>query len=407
MVVPTWESALVVIAAVIFGTSLAEVLIAPTGDHPPQLRLVYLLTYAVFGLRLVSSKDALRTLVTSAPVLVLVLAFPSISILWSVNAGETMERSVALLGTSLFGVYLGWRFTLGRIVFLLAVALSIAVCLSLAAIVLAPSIGVEARGAWAGAWAGVHLHKNALGGAAALSCLLLGYAITDSRGRWRLAFCGALLVALILLIGSRSTSSLLAAAAIGALAFWVRYLQRSPKEIPVLTLILAIAVLVCGIELIGADLIEGSLAFFGKDSNMSGRAPLWSLLWPYVEERFWLGYGYEAFWQPDASAVRKIESTLYFTPYYSHSGLLETWLNGGIVLIALVLLLLSIVVVRSVIICVRWRDLAISGFPLLYCVYFLMMNFAESTVLARDKLVWAVLVAVAVFGAKWVRLRHS
>jgi hypothetical protein len=36
-----------------------------------------------------------------------------------------------------------------------------------------------------------------------------------------------------------------------------------------------------------------------------------------------------------------------------------------------------------------------------------MMNFVESSVLARNELVWAVLVAVAVFGAKWVRSRHA
>jgi hypothetical protein len=36
-----------------------------------------------------------------------------------------------------------------------------------------------------------------------------------------------------------------------------------------------------------------------------------------------------------------------------------------------------------------------------------MSNFAESSVLARNNLSWAVLVAVAVFVAKWVRLRHS
>jgi hypothetical protein len=35
-----------------------------------------------------------------------------------------------------------------------------------------------------------------------------------------------------------------------------------------------------------------------------------------------------------------------------------------------------------------------------------MMNFAESSVLARNDLVWAVLVAVAVFVAQWVQLRH-
>jgi O-antigen ligase len=405
--VSTWQSVLVVLAAVTFGTDLAVVLLSSTGEHSPQVRMLYLLIYAVFGLLFVCSKDAVRTLVTAAPVLVLVLALPALSMLWSVDPGETMERSVALLGTSLFGAYLGWRFTLGRIIFLLAIAMSIAVSLSMAVIILDPSIGVKGSGQGAGAWLGTSLHKNALGATAALSCLLIGYAITDSRGWRRLAFCLALLISLALLIGSRSISSLLATAAIGALAFWARRLQRSPKELSVLTLIVAIALVASAIQLVGAGLIESTLAFFGKNSNLSSRVPLWSLLWFYIEKRFWLGFGYEGFWQPGAPAMRDIEAQLYFTPFYAHNGLLETWLNGGAVLVVLVLLLLCITVARSLVLYIRWRDLAISSFPLFYSVYFLMSNFAESSVLARNSLSWAVLVAVAVFVAKWVRLRHS
>jgi exopolysaccharide production protein ExoQ len=395
------------IAAVLYSTDLADILLAPTGGHPPELHALYFLFYTAFGLMLVSSKDAVRTVVTTSPLLVLVLAFPSVSILWSVNPGETFERSVALLGTSLFGAYLGWRYTLGRIIFLLAIALSIAVCLSMAVIALVPSIGVEGGGKLAGTWIGLNLHKNSLGGMAAMACLVIGHAITDSRGRQRLAFCLALLVALVLLIGSRSISTLLVMGVISSLSFWARYLQRSPNEVPVLTLILVIATVIAGVVVIGPDLIERVLAFFGKTSTLSSRLPLWSLLWHYIEQRFWLGFGYEAFWHPGAAAVREIETELYFTPFYSHNGLLETWLNGGLVLVALMLLLLCTILVRSIVLYVRWRDLAISSFPLFYCVYFLMMNFAESSVLARNELIWAVLVAVAVFVAKWVRSRHA
>jgi exopolysaccharide production protein ExoQ len=405
MAVRTWESALVVIATVMFGTDLADILLAPSGGHPPELHALYFLFYTAFGLLLVTSRDAVLILVTTSPVLVVVLAFPAVSILWSVNPGETLERSVTLLGTSLFGAYLGWRYTLGRIIFLLAAALSIAVCLSMAMIVLVPSIGIEHQGKLAGTWIGVSLHKNALGAVAGLACLAIGYAITDSRGRRRLVFCLTFLVALILLIGSRSISSLLVTAVVGGLALWARYLQRSPNEIPVLSLILVIAMVITGVAVIGADLLERALALFGKNSTLSSRLPLWSLVWSYIEQRFWLGFGYEAFWQP--GAVREIEAELYFTPFYAHNGLLETWLNGGLVLVALMLLLLGTILVRSLVLYVRWRDLAISSFPLFYCVYFLMMNFAESYVLARNDLLWALLVAVAVFVAKWVRPRHA
>jgi len=407
MAVPAWQTALVLMAAVLFGTDIAEVLLAPTGGRPPALRVLYLLVYAAFGLLLVSYKDAARTLLTSAPVLVVVLAFPLVSILWSAQPGETLERGVALLGTSLFGIYLGWRYTLGRMIFLLAAALSIAVGLSIMMIILVPSVGVEPSGKLAGTWIGVNLHKNGLGAMAGLACLVIGHAITDSYGRRRLVFCLALLVAVAVLIGSRSTSSMLATAAVVALSFWARYLQRSPNEIPVLTLILAIALVITGVAVIGSNLIERALAFFGKNPTLSSRLPLWSLIWDYIQQRFWLGYGYEAFWDPDAAAMREIEAELYFDPFYAHNGLLETWLNGGLVLIALVSLLLGVTVLRSIVLYVRWRDLAISSFPLFYCVYFVIMNFAESYVLARNDLIWAVLVAMAVFVAKWVRPRHA
>jgi exopolysaccharide production protein ExoQ len=407
MAVPTWQTALVVMAAVLFGTDIAEVLLAPTGGRPPALRLLYLLVYAAFGLLLVSYRDAVRTLLTTAPVLALVLAFPLVSILWSAQPGETLERSVALLGTSLFGAYLGWRYTLGRMIFLLAVALSIGVGLSLLMIVLVPSIGVEDSGKLAGTWIGVNLHKNALGAMAGLACLAIGYAITDSYGARRLVFCLALLGAVAVLLGSRSTSSIVATAVVVALSFWGRYLQRSPNEIPILTLILVIALAITGIAVIGSDLIESTLAFLGKNPTLSNRLPLWSLVWHYIEQRFWLGFGYEAFWGADAEAMREIEAELYFDPFYAHNGLLETWLNGGLVLVALVLFLLCITMLRSIVLYVRWRGLAISSFPLFFCVYFVIMNFAESYVLARNDLNWAVLVAVAVFVAKWVRSRHA
>lgn len=407
MAVPAWESALAVLATVLFGTDIAEVLLAPAGGYPPELHAIYLSVYAAFGLLLVFSRGAVRTIVTTTPVLVLVLAFPLVSLLWSVDRAETFERGVALLGTSLFGAYLGWRYTLGRILFLLASALSLAVCLSLALIVLVPSMGIEASGSLAGSWIGAHLHKNGLGSTAGLACLAIGYAITDNRGLRRTAFCLAFMVALVLLIGARSLNAMVVTAAVGALALWGRRLQRSPKEIPVLSLILAIALVGAGAMVIGPDLLERILALLGKSSTLSGRLPLWSLVWDYIEQRFWLGFGYEAFWNRDAPAVMAIEAQLYYTPYYSHNGLLETWLNGGLVLVALMLLLLCGLLIRSMVLFVRWRNLPISSFPLFYGVFFVMLNFAESHVLARNELIWAVLVAVTVFVAQWVRARQA
>ena len=110
--------------------------------------MLYLLIYAAFGLLLVVLQRCRSNAGHHGAGAGRGAGVPFVSILWSVNPGETMERSVALLGTSLFGAYLGWRFTLGRIIFLLAIAMSIAVCLSMAMIVLVPSIGIERGARW-------------------------------------------------------------------------------------------------------------------------------------------------------------------------------------------------------------------------------------------------------------------
>lgn len=404
----TWESAFIVMAAVIFGTSVIEIFLSMGSGgttYPAQVWLVFFAVYAVFGLLFVRSKGAVFTLFTSVPLLALVLAFPFVSILWSSNPGETFERGIAMLGCSLLGLYLGWRFTLGRIIYLLAMASVISVVLSMAMILLVPSVGIAQSGSWAGTWVGVHLHKNGLGSSAALACLIIGYAITDSRGRRRLALCCAFMLAFVLLIGSRSTTSLLAVLVIGPVAMWARYVQVLPKHMPVISLVVVIGIMVVGVQFISSDQIEGVLGYFGKEPDLSSRLPLWGLVWSYIENRFWWGYGYEAFWHPSAPPVRLMQARLYFTPHYSHNGLLETWLNGGIVLVGLILLLLCGMLIRASIIFVRWREIAISSFPLFYCTYFIMINLTESLILARNNLAWALFVMNAIFLTKWVRMR--
>lgn len=406
---PLWESAFAVVATIMFATKVIEIFLsfgaAAGSTYPPQVRLAFLLIYVVAGLILLSWRHALPTLVTRTPLLFLVLIVPPLSILWSIDPGESVERATATIGTSLFGAYLGWRFTLGRILFLLAVAMSAAVGLSLVTIFALPSIGIAQSGQWAGTWTGIHFHKNDLGGTASLACIVIGYAVADSRGFWRAVFCAAFLVAFVLLVGSQSTSSLLATLMVGVLALWARLLQRMPRDVPVLSTIIVFGVVIAAVQLVGTDLVENALATLGKRSDLSSRVPLWGIVWTFIEKHFWLGYGFEAFWKADSPEMQAIQAQLQFLPFYSHNGLLETWLNGGLVLVVIVLGLLTLTLVKSAVLFVRWRSISISTFSLIYCVYFLMMNFAESSVLARNSMLWALLVTIVVFTSKWVRLR--
>ena len=100
-----------------------------------------------------------------------------------------------------------------------------------------------------------------------------------------------------------------------------------------------------------------------------------------------------------------IEARLYFTPFYSHNGLLETWLNGGLVLVGLFFLQLCGVLIRAAIIFVRWREVTISSFPFFFSTYFILVNFSESSILGRNSLTWILFVMNVIFLTKWVRMR--
>lgn len=399
-----WETVFVVVAAVMLGTNVIEIFLArgsAGATYPPQVRLAFLMVYVVSGILVLQMRSALPTLLRTAPLLLFTLALPLASLVWSDDRGESLERAVAMLGTSLFGIYLGLRYTLGRLIFLLAVALGLASALSMAVILAMPSIGIAWTGPWAGTWIGVTFHKNGLGATSALGCIAIAYAISDSRGFTRFVLVAAFMLALVLLIGSRSTTALLGCVSAVALTLWTRLLQRLPQQAPVLSLLIGAGILIAIGGFVSMNVIEVALGAAGKGSDLSSRIPIWEIVWKFAQDRYWLGYGFEAFWNPGNPAMGQIERELYFLPFYSHNGLLETWLNGGLVLVAVVGLLIAATTFRSAMLAFRWRELAISAFPLAYCLYFVVMNFAESAVLARNSLTWALLVAVSVFTAKW------
>lgn len=405
-----WESVFVVIATVMMATNIADILLSrgpAAGSYAAQVRLAFMAIYVIAGVLLLRSRSTLPTLLTGMPLLLVVLAMPAVSIVWSIDRGESIERVVAMLGTSLFGIYLGLRFTLGRMVFLLAIGLAVAAVLSIAVIFAVPSIGIAQDGPWAGTWIGFNFHKNGLGATAALGCIIIGYAITDSRGAVRLALMAAFALAAVLLAGSYSTTAMIGAASAGLLTAWTRMVQRLPREGPVLSLLIGFGLVIAVIGFVSMGFVETALNALGKRSDLSSRIPIWEIVWTYIGQRYWLGYGFEAFWTPGNPAMGQIERELYFLPFYSHNGVLETWLNGGILLVVIVAAMLLATIFRSARLAFRWRDLPVSSFLLAYCLYFVAMNFAESSILSRNSLTWVLMVAVTVFAAKWARARTA
>lgn len=115
--------------------------------------------------------------------LLLLISVPLLSVVWSIAPLITLRRSVGLVGTTLFGIYLTSRYSLKEQLRLLAWALGIATVFSIIFVVALPNYGIN----WHqnGSWQGIYHQKNILGrhmSLAAIAYLLL--ALDARRSRW-------------------------------------------------------------------------------------------------------------------------------------------------------------------------------------------------------------------------------
>lgn len=407
--IPLLERGFAVFAALLMGTQGVPMLLGGGSEgataRPVLVHLAFLGLYAVIFVLLLRSPRVFASVLARAPLLVLLAFWPFVSAVWSLDPGASVQRGVALFGTMLFGLYLSWRFSVPQLVRILATAATLSFVISLFLIFVVPSLGRMSTETWVGAWRGLYFHKNNLGLSTALGGVLLVFAIRESRGFPRLMAVGGLALALLILVGARSTTAVLAFVAMLGAALWSANLQKRPAAAWLFTSMVLAMLAVAVLPLLGAAGFRMAMALLGKNAELSGRLPLWQLVLDVSSLRPWLGYGYEAFWTPDAPMVRRIAQSLRYTPFYSHSGTLETLLNGGRVLL---------LVVGAAYLGLFWRAYLhlrarprepSAALPLVFCFFFVFTNFSESKILLRNDLAWALFTAFAFTTARSVRLR--
>lgn len=324
-------------------------------------------------------------------VLALSLAYCVLSSGWSVAPEQTLKRALVLVVTTVFACYLGLRYSRSewrRALLLTAIVL---VALEFLAIYAAPAIGRHPLfDEWPGAWRGIQGHKNTLGRMAALYTLIILYAMPARTIVSAAAKMTLLLLCCALLAGAQSTTAITCLAASLLAGGFVRLWWTSP----LLAATGAAAALLAGLAFVAStpDFLARAFELLGK-GDMSGRLPMWSLVIDLASRRLWFGFGYEAFWSPDNPEVMRIEQLLSWSVAYSHNALLETLLNGGLVLAADMGGLLAVAFAKSL-----RQALAASrnyadalAFVLLAAILF--SNGTESVILARADLTWILLVS--------------
>jgi exopolysaccharide production protein ExoQ len=384
LVVPLTET-FVLIALLAFSTSLMPLMLGVSeGEADPLVsRAILVLVYATAGALAVTS-GAVLGIIGLCPLVAGVLLLPGVSVLWSVAPIETIERTVGFLGTILLGFFLGWHYRLEAVIRLVGWAFVIGTLLSVATIVLLPSIGIDQTAHLAGSWLGVHMHKSKLGGASSAGAILLLYAALCSSGAARRLFAVCMVLNLVLLVGAGSATNLVATLIGLGLALFILVMQYQTRFGCLLLVVAGLFIPLITAIALHFDLFEIFVGALGKDATLTNRVPLWHLLWPFVMDRFWLGYGYNAFWESGLPWVDLIEARMNFLPHYSHNGIIELWLGGGLLLVVVYVSVFLLTLIKALVLARRGGASPATGYPFVFLMMVAMVNVTEARAMNRN-----------------------
>lgn len=105
------------------------------------------------------------------------------SVLWSFEPSVTLRRSIAIVGTSAFGLYIASRYTPKQQLEILGWTFGIITLLSWVYGLILPKYGIMS-GVHAGSWRGIYTHKNGLGRVMVSAFIVFLLLLGSGRYRW-------------------------------------------------------------------------------------------------------------------------------------------------------------------------------------------------------------------------------
>lgn len=319
------------------------------------------------------------------------IALAVASFLWSTNPSKTISRSIALIGTTLFGLYLASRYSMKQQLQMLGWMYGIAILLSFLFAVALPKYGVMG-GLHAGAWRGIYNHKNTLAKVIVPGIIVFLLLALDSRKHRRFLWCGVGLALLLLLLSTAKTSLLNLLTLLFAFAAFKILRWRYHLMIPSLTALSAVGATVYVWMTANAETLLGSI---GKDTTLTGRGDLWPLVLQRIWEKPWLGYGYGAFWNGLDGESSSVWYASGWTPPNSHNGFLDVLLGLGWVGMSILAIGFFTISFPKALVWVRQSQTSEGLWPALYMTYLVLANLGESTLMIQNDIFWVLYTAVA------------
>jgi O-antigen ligase len=330
------------------------------------------------------SKELLLTLA--------IVALALSSATWSDEPAVVVRRSLALAGTTLFGIAVAISLDRQQILFLLNRFIVIFIVTTALLAIVFPSFSFHEFGGFDGILRGSFAQKNDLGHVIGLFLVVLAISGSKlmSKRIWIffVGLCSALLIA------TRSMGSVVAVIlAIGGTSVIVRVASIRSSQVRIL-LWLALAPLTTLVSLIWSDLFAFVLDLLDRDPTLSDRTQIWDYVLMSGEGKWLLGVGYGVAWIGGVADV--VKSGMAASMANAHNGFLEIWLQLGVVGVAMVVMLL--VFVGSKLISnvrkIGGDRVAFERMSIALLIYVAIANITTVRLLSYNDITWSLIVIV-------------
>ncbi len=386
------ENFLVFLILLYFTGAIAGLLFIDLNDLESESPMGRLMWFPIYLMTLALSLRILPQLVritTFNPLIVICVLWCGLSFFWSIDPPVSMRRAVALLMTTLLGLFLAARYDWSELVQRLAFAFAFLVFLTFIVVLVDPLRGISQEihyGAWRGPW----VEKNYLGSSMtrALVVMMCAFVMRPDRG-WFWVPMGLLCFVLVLLSTSK-TALLASLLAIGLFIFLRLY-----RRYPVLRLILVYGlffIVVLFVALL-AMFPDEMLGLIGKDATLTGRTDIWDALIRSIKEKPWFGFGYGVYWLDQLGPSYYVRLSLQWGVPTAHNGWIETWLSVGAVGVALFAILYFWTLILAFMRIKRGGTE--TYWVVIISLTFLIFSVSESSVLQQNDLSWVIFVATA------------
>ncbi len=355
--------------------------------------------YCISVLILLNCWETTLSRITKNPQLVLLGLFLLIVIAstqWSAYPVYTLRRSVLVLGSTAFAVFFSTRFSFTQQLKMLTFAFGVTIVLCFFISLFFPVYGTMTA-PHAGAWRGVHMHKNELGAQMGfISIFLLVVRSTDLfRGLTKAVVSVLVVGSVFLVVASTSTTGLVILFTLGIASILCNMLRLNYQyAVPVVNISLIVMMLI--FFYIQSNL-ETLLGVFDKGTDLTGRDQLWPAVLQMVSQKPLLGYGYEGFWRGSASPGAYIWKVAGWPTPNAHNGyldlLLATGYIGGFLFFAGLMFNLFKSLAR-----VGMTKNACAICPIIALLFLMMSNTTETTFFVSDS--WILYVWISLIPAQ-------